>query len=537
MTQDEALALLKTGAHVFLTGEPGSGKTHTINRYTEYLREHEIDFAVTASTGIAATHVHGMTIHSWSGIGVETEFTDDELAHLAANRYVGKRIKQAKVLIIDEISMLDGTVLSLVERVCRQARKLRVPFGGLQVVLVGDFFQLPPVSKGKKESQFAFASDAWQILQPTVCYLTEQHRQEDGVFLRLLSAIRRNECDEDHVETIRERLIKLSELPDDMTRLFSHNANVDSLNSLELKKLPGKTKSFIMAARGPEALTETLKRGCLSPERLELKVGATVMFTKNNSGEGFVNGTLGTVVGFSEHATRQYPIVQTKKGARIDVEPMEWTITEGDEVLAKVTQLPLRLAWALTIHKSQGVSLDAAVMDLSQTFEYGQGYVALSRVRTLSGVHLLGINRRALEVHPVVLEIDQAFRQASDREEAELEILTKEELEERQKNFITLCGGTQEVRKVHQVSKIRKAGKVRKVKGTKSIKIGETAEKAYDTEIIREKHPHAYMAWRPEDEAKLKSLYHKGVQIKEISETLGRKPGAIRSRLKKLNLV
>ena len=530
MTQDEALALLKTGAHVFLTGEPGSGKTHTINRYTEYLREHEIDFAVTASTGIAATHVQGMTIHSWSGIGVETEFSDDELAHLATNRYVGKRIKAAKVLIIDEISMLDGTVLSLVERVCRQVRKLRVPFGGLQVVLVGDFFQLPPVSKagaGGKAPQFAFASDAWQILQPAVCYLTEQHRQEDSVFLGLLSAIRRNECDEDHVEAIRERLIQLSELPDDMTRLFSHNANVDSLNSLELNKLPGKTKSFIMAARGPEALTETLKRGCLSPERLELKVGATVMFTKNNSGEGFVNGTLGTVVGFSEHATRQYPIVKTKKGTRIDVEPMEWTITEGEEVLAKVTQLPLRLAWALTIHKSQGVSLDAAVMDLSQTFEYGQGYVALSRVRTLSGVHLLGINRRALEVHPVVLQIDQAFRQASDKEEAELEALTKEEIEERQKNFITLCGGKQQA--------VRKASQVRKVRKVKEKK-GSVGEKAYDPEIIREKHPQAYMAWRPEDEEKLKSLYHKGIQMKEMSETLGRKPGAIRSRLKKLSL-
>ncbi len=519
MTQDQALAILKTGAHVFLTGEAGSGKTHTIRAYTDYLREHEIDFAVTASTGIAATHIHGMTIHSWSGIGVQSSLDDESLKHIAENGYVSKRIKRAKVLIIDEVSMLDGRVLMMVERVCRRVRRTQLPFGGLQVVLVGDFFQLPPVQgKEKGPVEFAFESEVWSALRPTVCYLTEQHRQEDEIFLGVLSAIRRNEFDESHFETVRDRIVEPSEAPDDMTRLYAHNANVDSLNNAELKKLSGKTHAYTMALRGPEALTSALVRGCLSPERLELKVGAAVMFTKNNPGAGYVNGTLGTVIGFT--ADKKYPIVRTTDGLKVETEPMEWTIAEGDEVFAKITQIPLRLAWAMTIHKSQGVSLDAAVMDLSQTFEYGQGYVALSRVRTLSGVHLLGVNARAFEVHPVVLEEDIRLRAASERAEEDYARLTPERIAEMEHNFIVICGG-----------KEKKAKKEPKRKKTKK---NEESAEAFGE--IRAIHPQAYRAWTADEEAKLKKMFERGKQMKEMAEKLGRKPGAIRSRLKKLGL-
>ncbi len=514
MTQKQAFSLLKSGVNIFLTGEAGSGKTHIINQYTEYLNLHEIDFAVTASTGIAATHIHGMTIHSWSGIGVHQELDDDELKHIAENRYVAKRIKKAKVLIIDEVSMLDGKILTLVERVCRKIRKLKVPFGGLQVVLVGDFFQLPPVAKKGIAIEFAFDSDAWQGLMPVVCYLTEQHRQEDKKFLDILSAIRSNTFDEIHFENLSERIISQEELPDDMTRLFSHNTNVDTINMRELQKLPGKTKLFVMAARGPETLTDALIRGCLSPERLELKEGATVMFTKNNTNQGFVNGTLGTVVGFS--AGTHYPIVKTSAGTRIETEPMEWTIAEGDEVFAKITQIPLRLAWAMTIHKSQGVSLDSAVMDLSGTFEYGQGYVALSRVRTLAGIHLLGVNARAFQVHPLVSAEDERFRDASLLAEKEYDLLSPERIEEIEKNFIVLCGGKQKKEKKEQKKK------------------GKSAEKS--SEKIREEYPKAYAKWTVEEDEQLKKLFHKGVQIHEMTEVFGRKRGAISSRLKKLEL-
>jgi hypothetical protein len=530
MTQDQTFSILKTGASVFLTGEAGSGKTHIINRYTEYLREHEIDYAVTASTGIAATHIHGTTIHSWSGVGVQSDLSDDDIKHISENRYVGKRIKQAKVLIIDEVSMLDGRVLTLVERVCRRVRKLRLPFGGLQVVLVGDFFQLPPVAGKERAAQFAFDAEVWQILQPTVCYLSEQHRQEDRTFLGILSAIRRGEFDEAHFESVSERIITLAELPDDMTRLYSHNANVDTLNAAELKKLPGKICAYAMAVRGPATLTDALVRGCLSPERLELKEGAVVMFTKNNSSLGYANGTLGTVIGFDNMT--KYPLVETREGRRILVEPMEWVIAEGDNVLAKITQLPLRLAWAMTIHKSQGVSLDAAVMDLSQAFEYGQGYVALSRVRTLLGVHLLGVNARAFEVHPLVLEEDRRFREASLRAEREYIERAEEIISEQEKNFIRMCGGRQHGPKRTSHGPIQKKGK--KAKPAKQT----AAEKKESTlEKIRAEHLNAYRSWTDAEEKELEHLFKRGKKTKEIAEKLGRQPGGIRARLKKLGLM
>src|SRR6185369_8344421 len=302
-----------------------------------------------------------------------------------------------------------------------------------------------------------------------------------------------------------------------MTRLYSHNANVDVLNMTELKKLPGKTNLFLMACRGPEPLTEALKRGCLSPEKLELKEGAAVMFTKNNSGAGFVNGTLGTVMGFD--AVKKYPKVKTTDGLIIVVEPMEWVIADGEEVIAKITPLPLRLAWALTIHKSQGVSLDSAVMDLSQTFEYGQGYVALSRVRSLSGLHLIGVNRRALEVHPVVLKKDEFFRESSERADEEFSDLPDARVEELMKNFITISGGK------HRVPKRTKRKKEEKSPEGKPF------------EILRAKHKNAYRSWTKEEEQELTRLFNRGVQMKEMSEKMGRNPGALRSRFKKLGLV
>lgn len=526
MTQSEALDILKTGAHVFLTGEAGSGKTHVVNAYAAYLREHEVGFAVTASTGIAATHIRGMTIHSWSGIGIYSELSDDDVRRIAENRYVTKRIRRASVLIIDEISMLDGRILSLVERVCRKAKKSGLPWGGLQVVLVGDFFQLPPVSTEGAAARFAFESSAWDALSPTVCYLTEQHRQEDDRFLEILSAIRRGTFSTEHRVHIESRLISAESLPEeDLTRLFSHNANVDSINGAELRKLPGKTYSFVMSVRGPDNLVATLKRGCLSPERLDLKEGATVMFTKNNPGEGYVNGTLGVVTGFE--SARKYPVVRTRDGERVTVEPAEWTIDEGDEVLAKISQLPLRLAWAMTIHKSQGVSLDAAVMDLSQTFEFGQGYVALSRVRRLSGIHLLGVNEKAFLVHPSVAEKDRDFRTLSDAAAAELERTTPEERERQKENFLIVSGGTRPEKKSGRT----KEGK-RKHGTTEKKKTGEGP-----IAKLREKHAKAYARWTDDDDRILAVMHEEGSTTAEMADRFGRQPGSIRARLRKQGLI
>jgi ATP-dependent DNA helicase PIF1 len=425
MTQDEALATLNTGASVFLTGEPGSGKTHTVNRYIELLRRQRVGVAFTASTGIAATHGHGITIHAWSGIGVRDALTRRDLDAIATNRRIAQRIEKTSVLVIDEISMLPARTLTLVDEVCRHIKDPNAPFGGLQVIFVGDFFQLPPVINRQAESvlpfaadtdgfgaEFAYASRAWRDLAPAVCYLTEQHRQDDPAFLRVLSAIRANACSAPERAFLGARRIDRDRLPRGCPRLFTHNAAVDDINLKELAKLDGESHPFTMTTRGPEAFVRSLQRGCLSPETLALKEGAVVMFTKNDPGGRYVNGTLGTVIEFE--AEEGYPVVRTLGGRRVVAEPATWKIEENGRDRASVTQVPLRLAWAITVHKSQGMSLDAAVIDLSRAFEYGQGYVALSRLRTLSGLHLLGLNERALRVHPEAVTKDAEFRAASE---------------------------------------------------------------------------------------------------------------------------
>jgi ATP-dependent DNA helicase PIF1 len=531
MTQAEALKILKTGANVFLTGEPGSGKTHTVNAYVKWLREQGIEPAITASTGIAATHIGGYTIHSWSGIGIKPHLSEYDLDHMATNEKLVKRVSAATTLIIDEVSMLSSSVLTMVDQACKALRNSSDPFGGLQVVLVGDFFQLPPVvterrkwgnpddlyaqDEEKQDERFAFRSAAWDASAFIVAYLSEQHRQEDKTFLELLGAIRRGEVSEDHHETLKMRFTTVADHKD-IPRLYSHNADVDTLNQRELDKISINTREFLMKTHGPDKLVAQLVKGCLSPEKLLLKVGARVMFTKNNFEEGFVNGTLGKVVSFSP--TTGYPEVKTDKGKLIEVEPMEWAIEENNKVLAYISQIPLRLAWAITIHKSQGMSLDAAHMDLSQTFEYGQGYVALSRVRTLAGLLLSGINQRALEVHPDIQSVDIQFRDLSFAAESSFEKLSDEEIEKMHDNFVRASGGKKPAGEVKAEYDEEKKGK-----GA--------------MEKLREKNPNAYRRWSDEDDAILKMRFEQGATIKSLMKDFGRQKGGITARLIKLGLI
>ncbi len=511
MTQKEAFAILKTGANVFITGEPGSGKTYLVNQYVTYLREHGIEPAITASTGIAATHIGGMTIHSWSGIGIRRELSEYDLDYISQKEKLVTRIMKTRVLIIDEISMLDAQTLSMVELVCRTLRQHDLPFGGIQVVFVGDFFQLPPISR-EGSVQFAFVSDAWAAARPVVCYLTEQHRQDDALFLKLLAAVREQSV----TDAVRAALAERMKVPPedlDCTKLFSHNVHVDDMNAVELAKITSDEHEFYMRTKGAPALVASLKNGCLSPEKLVLKKGARIMFTKNNFEQGLVNGTLGTVTGFSSEGL---PVVQTHQRTSITVTPLEWTTEESGKVLAKIIQVPLRLAWAITIHKSQGMSLDAALVDLSGAFEYGQGYVALSRVRTLEGLHLLGFNERALEVHPEVFTADKKFRDFSQEAESTFAVIDVGELEKAHKDFIIRAGG-----------RVKHPGVASQKKTTWSERLKK----------MRIKHPNAYQPWSDADDGELRRLYEDGTQIRRLTEKFGRHPGAIVLRLRKLGLV
>jgi ATP-dependent exoDNAse (exonuclease V) alpha subunit len=434
MTQQDALNLLMMGKNVYLTGQAGSGKTYLLNLYIHYLKKHKVPVAVTASTGIAATHLNGGTIYSWSGIGIKSQLTSRDINRILDNENRLAKIQSAKVLIIDEISMFHSYRLDMVNQVCKAARLNDHAFGGLQVILCGDFFQLPPINEpGFETSSFAYKSDAWNELDLTICYLDEQHRQLDDSFLKILNDIRSREVTEYTFEKLAARMNK--ELKNvTPTRLYTHNVDVDGINGSELEKIDKPLYTYVMTTQGNKDLITLLKKGCLAPEKLFIKVGALVMFIKNNPAKGYINGTLGKVIGFDSGV---YPIVQTYDGKKITAMPTGWQFEENEKVLAEITQVPLRLAWAITVHKSQGMSLDAAEIDLSRSFAYGMGYVALSRVKSLEGIRLLGINPKAFMVDEEVAKFDEELITLSHEATGNLHNMEEAAIRKKQEEYLS----------------------------------------------------------------------------------------------------
>jgi len=411
MRQAQALTVMLEGSSVFLTGAPGAGKTYVLNEFIRQASRQGKNVAVTASTGIAATHIGGTTIHSWSGLGIKDFLTDWDRERLQGTDRLIKRYNATDVLVIDEVSMLHGQRLNMVSEVAKLLRKNDAPFGGLQVILVGDLFQLPPITRGNGPVDFVHLSAAWQELDPKICYLTEQHRQDSGDgLLDLLEAMRRGDINEMHEAALQERLREKRSSDQAVTRLYSHNMDVDSINQRHLKEIDRDAKMYQMQTSGQAAKIETLVKSVLAPETLELKIGAEVMFVANNFASGYVNGTRGRVLDFVD----DLPLVALPNGRELKVERHSWKLEEDGKTRAEVAQLPLRLAWAITVHKSQGMSLDAAEIDLSRSFTPGMGYVALSRVRSMDGVYLNGINQTALLMHPAIHMFDQDLRSSSE---------------------------------------------------------------------------------------------------------------------------
>lgn len=438
MQQEKALALLKSGRNVFLTGSAGTGKTYVLNKYIEYLKARKVPVAVTASTGIAATHMNGMTIHSWAGIGIKDSLTQGNLLNMKTKKYLKDHLEKSKVLIIDEISMLHKNQLNLVDKVLKYFKTNDEAFGGIQVVLCGDFFQLPPIgNRGDlSKDKFSFMSEAWVHSNLAVCYLTEQFRQSDNQLNDILNEIRSGSISEGSLQLLDSA--KANELKDldELTKLYTHNYDVDRINADHLLRLKGKMKTFSAKTKGNKKLIETLKNSVLASEELDLKIGAKVMFVRNNPEKGYVNGTTGKILAFND---KGFPTINLHNGKVISVEEEDWTVQDDNsKVLASLKQLPLRLAWAITIHKCQGMTLDEAEIDLSKTFERGQGYVALSRLKRLANLKLEGINELALQVDPLALKADKRFQQLSFQVDSET---TFTELEVLAPEFIKKSGG------------------------------------------------------------------------------------------------
>ena len=439
MTQEFALELLKTGRNIFLTGQAGSGKTYVINQYIDYLHSQRIPVAVTASTGIAATHIGGSTIHSWSGMGIKDSLSLNQMAKLKSRKYLKSRYSKVKVLILDEISMLHRKQFELLDELLKYMKDEPFkPFGGIQIVLSGDFLQLPPVSKQNEPTKlrFSFMSPVWVNAEFNICYLTSQYRQTNNSLFSILNEIRNQEFTHSTYNALKEKQENFEEI-DEMhrTRLFTHNLDVDRLNNEFHHRLTTKEKTYKAKTEGKKAVIEKVESYSLFSLQLSIKLGARVMFIKNDQEGQYMNGTVGEVIDFSKE---NYPIVKTFDGDEIEAKPTQWTVEdEKGSVIAQIEQVPLRLAWAVTIHKSQGMTLDSAEIDLSKTFEPGQGYVALSRLKTLEGLQLRGINNQALVLDRLAFKADQRFLELSREAET---AYTSEEIKADQNSFIVLNG-------------------------------------------------------------------------------------------------
>lgn len=481
MKQEQALAILKSGRNVFLTGSAGAGKTFVLNQYIKFLRARKIPVAVTASTGIAATHMNGLTIHAWSGIGVKSSLSNADLSKLETKKYLTDQLHRVKVLIIDEISMLHLNQLDLVNDVLKYFKKNQDAFGGIQVIFSGDFFQLPPIGEETSSKKFAFMSKAWLEANLTVCYITDQYRQGENDLNTILNEIRTGSISEKSKFKLKDAEHNRLNVEWKPTKLYTHNVDVDRINQEHLSSIQGFVRPFKATTKGNSKLLEVMKKSIQASEHIELKTGAKVMFVKNNPELGYINGSLGEVVGYDGAG---FPKIKLLNGRIIVAKQESWSI-EGDKgkSLATFSQVPLRLAWAITIHKSQGMTLDAAEIDLSKTFEKGQGYVALSRLKSMENLRLLGFNETALEVDSLALKADKRFQELSAL--AESEYSNAFALEQESKSFIIDNGGIIDEEEIasHARKSIPKAAKVSTYDVTKEL-----VEKGWDiAEIAKER--------------------------------------------------
>jgi GTPase SAR1 family protein len=391
---------IETGTNLFITGPAGTGKSTFIRALKDHFGH---SLAVTSTTGVSALNIGGGTIHSFSGIAIHTSVQALPTILAAQNwSKVRSRIRSTKIIVVDEISMLRPDQLELIDRVFREATCKDEPFGGKVMIFVGDFLQLPPVTKNREVLQAIFECKTWLEAAIEPVHLFKIHRQTDPEFLKHLVLLRFGWCFDETDTFFRGCSITEAEIDTQALRFFGTNVEAENYNQSNLQALPGDVKTYRANCYGSEFDLKALKSSVLAQEVLHLKVGARVMFLSNYKPEGhdfvWVNGSLGTIVDFN----LKNPIVKIdESGETVTVERHTWAKIdwEGRE-LAAFEQIPLKLAYGVTIHKSQGLTLDRAIIDCARIFADGQAYVALSRVKTREGLKLLNWNPRLVKADP-----------------------------------------------------------------------------------------------------------------------------------------
>ena len=426
--QQAAFDAIEAGKSIFLTGPGGTGKSYLLN---ELWKRSSKDISLTAMTGCAALLLNSKakTLHSWAGVGLGTDVVPLLVSKIRKSRKAALRWLKTDVLVIDEVSMMTPDLFEKLDEVGRKVRRNELmPFGGLQIVLVGDFFQLPPIST----ESFVFESPLWKKLGLETHELTEIVRQKDPIFQTILNEARHGELTKASVRLLRKRMnLDYKSLTVQPTMLFTRRVEVDQINTRELKKLTTErhvykaTTVFNPSANttgltvsSPEVQMAVQKldgNAAYSPE-LVLAVGAQVMLLYNlNHEAGLVNGSRGVVVDFKKaepsEADKAFikrdetlmPVVEFKSGDRRTIDYNTWEVQDFPGVLRK--QIPLKLAYAVTIHKAQGATLDCALIDVGdRTFEYGQAYVALSRCKDIESLYVHDLDAAAFRANPKVKE-------------------------------------------------------------------------------------------------------------------------------------
>ncbi|XP_078417948.1 ATP-dependent DNA helicase PIF1 [Cetorhinus maximus] len=398
--QSHILGMILKGKNIFFTGSAGTGKSFLLKRIVGALPPKST--YTTASTGVAACHIGGTTLHAFAGIG-SGKAPLQQCVELAQRSGILRQWQSCRHLIIDEISMIEGEFFDKLEAVARIIRKCNEPFGGIQLIVCGDFLQLPPVSRRNEKYKFCFQAKSWQKCIHMNMELTDVRRQTDKKFIAMLQVIRLGRCPEEvAVQLINTANQKIDRDGILATRLCTHKDDVESTNEQKLQQLPGELHTYEAVDSDP-MFAQRLNTQCPAGQTLQLKKGAQVMLTKNLDIErGMVNGARGVVIGF-ETGNKALPRVRFLCGVIETIKPERWMIKALGGTYLTRHQLPLKLAWAISIHKSQGMSLDCVEISLARVFESGQAYVALSRARSLEGLRVMDFDRRVVHANTDVL--------------------------------------------------------------------------------------------------------------------------------------
>lgn len=398
--QTKGLDVLERQGNVFLTGAAGTGKSFLLQRYLAG-RPSE-SFPIVASTGAAAVLVGGRTFHSFFGLGILEGGPDATVLRALRSGKLINRLNRACCIIIDEVSMLSGTTLKTAETVARRARNRNEPWGGLRIIAVGDFAQLPPVTPDNKGKDWAFLHQVWQESDFQPALLSTVMRTQDIEFLTILNFVREGIVNDAVCEFLNRRISASSDHAEG-TRLYPHRAQAESYNLRRLEEITRPLRSFQTQYVGKEKFIESAKKVVPIPETLLLKEGALIMMRKNDitGGLHYVNGSLGYIQDIVDDSLT----IKLFSGEEIEVGKEKFSYLDGDGIeVISAWNFPVTLAWATTIHKAQGASLDRMIVDLHALWEPGQAYVALSRVRSGSGLMIERWSQTSILAEPLVTQ-------------------------------------------------------------------------------------------------------------------------------------